>query len=41
MKSLYEKRFKYGFADYLKGKKTNKYRIYYILLILAVIIAGS
>lgn len=41
MKSPYEKRYKYGFADYLKGKNKNKYRFYYILLILVMILMGS
>lgn len=41
MKSLYEKRYKYGLADYLKGKHKNKYRFYYISLILIIILVGS
>lgn len=41
MKSLYEKRYKYGMADYLKGKNKNKYRFYYISLILFIILVSS
>lgn len=41
MKSLYEKRYKYGFSDYLKGKNKNKYRFYYISLILVIILVSS
>lgn len=41
MKSPYEKRYKYGFSDYLKGKNKNKYRFYYILLILSMILMST
>jgi hypothetical protein len=41
MKSPYEKRYKYGFADYLKGKNKNKYRFYYIILILSMILMST
>lgn len=41
MKSLYEKRYKYSLAEYLKGKNKNKYRFYYISLILLIILASS
>lgn len=41
MKSLYEKRYKYGLADYLKGKNTNKFRYFYIILILSIILMSS
>lgn len=41
MKSLYEKRYKYGLADYLKGKHKNKYRFYYISLILLIILVST
>ncbi len=41
MKSLYEKRYKFSLTDYVKGKNTNKYRLYYIILILATILFGT
>ncbi len=41
MKSPYEKRYKYGFSDYLKGKNKNKYRFYYIMLILSIILMSA
>lgn len=41
MKSLYEKRLKYGLGDYLKGKNKNAYRVYYIFFILFVILISS
>ncbi|WP_017733539.1 hypothetical protein [Nafulsella turpanensis] len=41
MKTRYEKRFKYGFTDYVKGKKMDLYRLYYLILILSVIFMGS
>lgn len=41
MKTPYEKRFKYGFTEYVKGKKMDLYRLYYLLLILSVIFIGS
>lgn len=41
MKSLYEKRRKYGLADYLKGKKAASYRVYYISLILFIILIST
>jgi hypothetical protein len=41
MKSLYEKRYKYGLADYLKGKKKDKFRFFYIMLILLIILISS
>lgn len=41
MKSLYEKRYKYGLTDYLKGKHKNTYRVYYISLILFVILIST
>ena len=41
MKSLYEKRYKLGFTNYVKGKNKNKYRMYYIILILSMILLSS
>lgn len=41
MKTPYEKRYKYGLADYLKGKHKNAYRVYYISLILFVILIST
>lgn len=41
MKSLYEKRYKLGVTDYVKGKNKNKYRMYYLILILSIILFSS